>query len=1210
MTNDICGCCKGIQRLTPLKTANRPGLSALAYRVGTHAAFLETMKARLSSLYLDLPRDEFDEHGQQLTDRVYPLRGLTTRASDDPAIALLDSWAVVGTVLTFYQEHIANEGYLRTATERRSILELARLVGYALRPGVSASVFLAYTIDDNAKEPVEVPLGAKSQSVPGPGELPQTFETSEALEARAAWNVLKPRMTKPQTRVSIQKGSQVLPGPRVYLKGISPNLKPNDPLLIDFGDGSTRQLFRVLEVKSNAALDRTLVTLDDWLSAKKLAHMDYKAQVLAIGRRLQDIAERYSQTKDFRVSRTGDIAQQALGHLESLKEADAAKAAEVLTQLTQLLKVAEENPRATRLQQWLGAMVKELSDVAAASAAATESARPTAASMRPQLPSDPLLSILPKLTARPSVPPRNTLYLQRVAERLFPRKAGSAGLQLLSTFRTDMATTFSGALASAKVTPDSRIKVYALRLKASLFGYNAPPRPVRLDNDRKIIITDEWKINNPLNQTEPVAAFRAYPASGFASLTVQFTDQSCGDITSYHWDFGDETKSTVRSPAHKFEEARDYIVTLTVSGPAGTSQAQSVIRVVTESGLMNVPQPSVAAALPLVPTYHQPKVIFLDAEYDISPQSWLVIVKPDGSEPLKIKPEEKSITHQSLVAYGLSGKATRLDLLATEWISNPAMEPFSTVRGTTVYAGSEELELAEEPVTADICKGAAEDDADWIELDGLYSDLKSGRWLVVSGERTDVKDVNNQPVPGVKANELVMLMEVIQDVAREDGRPYYYTLKLDENEQPMTSPLAADRMHTWIRLAKKLEYCYKRDAVTIYGNVVKATHGETRKEVLGSGDGSRALQSSALRQPPLTYIAAPNPSGVESTLKVYVNEVQWPEVDALAGLQPTDRNFITRTNDDGQTTVIFGSGEHGARLPTGLENVRAEYRNGIGKAGNVKAEQISLLMTRPLGVRSVINPQRASGGTNKESRDQARQNAPLAVMALDRLVSVQDYADFTRTFAGIGKATAIRLADGRREIVHVTIAGAEDVPIDPTSDLYLNLLLALRQYGDPYQPFQVDVRELLLLVISANVRILPDYVWDTVATQVRTRLLDTFSFEQRDLGQDVLLSEVISAIQAVPGVAHVDVDLLTAVPEKKAEAGTRRLLTPDEITQVINQLLQERQSEQAKPDVQKKHPQSRIPVGLADHEDGTLRPAQLAILSPNVPDTLILNRIG
>jgi hypothetical protein len=40
-------------------------------------------------------------------------------------------------------------GYLCTATERRSVLELARLLGYKLRPGVAATVYLAYTMDED-----------------------------------------------------------------------------------------------------------------------------------------------------------------------------------------------------------------------------------------------------------------------------------------------------------------------------------------------------------------------------------------------------------------------------------------------------------------------------------------------------------------------------------------------------------------------------------------------------------------------------------------------------------------------------------------------------------------------------------------------------------------------------------------------------------------------------------------------------------------------------------------------------------------------------------------------------------------------------------------------------------------------------------------------------------------------------------------------------
>ena len=133
MATNTCGCCKGTEKLTPLDTANRSGLPALAYRVGTHATFLETMKARLSTMAVEVPSEQSDRQVVQ-DDKVYPLTGLTTREANDPAIALLDGWATVADVLTFYQERIANEGYLRTATERRSVLELARLIGYNAAP--------------------------------------------------------------------------------------------------------------------------------------------------------------------------------------------------------------------------------------------------------------------------------------------------------------------------------------------------------------------------------------------------------------------------------------------------------------------------------------------------------------------------------------------------------------------------------------------------------------------------------------------------------------------------------------------------------------------------------------------------------------------------------------------------------------------------------------------------------------------------------------------------------------------------------------------------------------------------------------------------------------------------------------------------------------------------------------------------------------------
>ena len=59
-----CGCCEGVKKLTPMTLANRPGLSALAYRAGTYSTFFETMLARLSNLAIDFPTGDVDAQGE------------------------------------------------------------------------------------------------------------------------------------------------------------------------------------------------------------------------------------------------------------------------------------------------------------------------------------------------------------------------------------------------------------------------------------------------------------------------------------------------------------------------------------------------------------------------------------------------------------------------------------------------------------------------------------------------------------------------------------------------------------------------------------------------------------------------------------------------------------------------------------------------------------------------------------------------------------------------------------------------------------------------------------------------------------------------------------------------------------------------------------------------------------------------------------------
>jgi len=140
-------------------------------------------------------------------------------------------------VLTFYQERVANEGYLRTATERRSILELARLVGYELAPGVAASTFLSFVVDETARSFL-FPGVLALRVFLSRGETMQSFETKRELEARCEYNELALRTTRPQF---LQRPDMAAPPAALYLPGQRNDLRPPDRILLAFGEASAAE---------------------------------------------------------------------------------------------------------------------------------------------------------------------------------------------------------------------------------------------------------------------------------------------------------------------------------------------------------------------------------------------------------------------------------------------------------------------------------------------------------------------------------------------------------------------------------------------------------------------------------------------------------------------------------------------------------------------------------------------------------------------------------------------------------------------------------------------------------------------------------------------------------------------------------------------------------------------------------------------------------
>jgi predicted phage baseplate assembly protein len=504
--------------------------------------------------------------------------------------------------------------------------------------------------------------------------------------------------------------------------------------------------------------------------------------------------------------------------------------------------------------------------------------------------------------------------------------------------------------------------------------------------------------------------------------------------------------------------------------------------------------------------------VFLDASYsDITKDSWVVLQDGGAWKNLKVR----AVSEQSLAKFAVSGKSTRLT------VDKEDLDRFS-VRGTTVHAQSEVLTLARQPIRADV-SGA------FIDLDRLVDGIQPGRSVIVCGELADNR--------GNNACERV----VVDDVDHFLGADNY----------------------TRLRFKRALGNSYVRDTVTIHGNVARASHGESvAGEVLGSGNATQPFQRFALKRTPLTHLSAPSASGTESTLELRVDGVRWHESANLESLASQDRKYTVRADSEGKSHVLFGDGRHGARVPSGSENVVADYRFGIGAEGNVDAESLTLMARRPAGVAGVSNPMAASGGADPEDRDEMRGNAPLDVKTLARVVSLADYASFAGAFAGIGKSLATWTWTGEVRGVFITIAGPGGRLIPADAAVIGNLAAALRRAGDPLVPLRIGCYRRAYFQFGGGVTIHHDHETETVLEAIDNEVREAFSFTRRDFGQPVTVGEIAALVQRVPGVVAFHIEslhrtgraavihprLMAAVPEpgpvSEVEAAELLLLDP------------------------------------------------------------------
>ncbi|NIM95763.1 MAG: putative baseplate assembly protein [Anaerolineales bacterium] len=1121
---DRCGCCEGPAPPTPEKIDNRPGLSRIRYRMGTYASFREAMIEDIAKK----PR----------------LRQWTARDSTDFGIAFLEMWAYLSDILTFYQERIANEAFLRTAVLRDSILHIAALIGYRPAPGVAATTYLTFTLEKGKQ--VKIPVGLKVQSVPGQDEKPQKFETVEAITADAELNEVRvlsrPRVHNPFAQESTQ------------------GVLLTDPDAIAEGDKIVIFDHMLAELKKASSLtEEDVQVVFEWEPAIQTSRFRHFSTSLAPYDRIfrlfgHDVPTSYLKPKRVSGKPREVLWEERKEGTDYFYKVDDQFAAPVVFELdaryedlkagTNLLLVQADSGKAKQPFRTRRASIRAVDN-------ATASLGPTEASV-----TQVTMDIGVRGRPRAALDKDGSLHCFVLADDgslwRVKQKPKSIKWETWKSFGGDLKTFALGS------NEDERLEVFAIDRGGAVWhiwqkkavgewsrwaSFGVPKLGVKVgqiavgrNKDGRLEIfaggtdgslwhrwqiapNDGWSGWHSLGKPSAKAAVGqlAIGSNKDGRLEV-FTHGSDGRI--WHiwqvlpndgwskWSSLGAPSNTVGIRALDVHRNEDGRLEVFVCGTDGRlwHRWQSPW-IFFWLGWHTLGMPDIAEKnldLAVGRSKNGRLEVFTRTEsgklwhiYQLAPNSGWSAWNDRGLPKANTKVSDLIVesNHDGRFEVFVRGSDNALFHIP-QLLNNAPLFWFWLTRGVPMWPVKDRRKVTV------------------YELSGPRLKLWNRRyWDSLAGSTIYArwKDLKK-----IGSNRTLLL----DDKKKKPVVAIVSTAKVVDTDQN------ANRDHLAITLQSGIDRQLDYRTAVLYGNVVKATHGETiASEILGSGDASQTFQDFELTRKPVTFVPdAYAPNGAANTLKVWVDDVLWNEKQTLYGSREKDRIFTTQVGDDGVMKVQFGDGKTGSRLPTGRGNIIASYRQGIGKDGNVKAGSISTLLDRPVGLKEVINPAPAVGGSEPESLKKARRNAPNTVRTFDRIVSLRDFEDAAREFSGVSKALAIwEWAEGEMT-VYLTVAGDKHGIVSDT--VLGNLRRYLNSRRDPNRNLVVRSYKPVPLEIKTAIRLKRGQKDDKVLAACRRTLLKALSFESLDIGQSIHLSDIFEILQNVNGVLAVDVDRL------------------------------------------------------------------------------------
>jgi uncharacterized phage protein gp47/JayE len=296
-----------------------------------------------------------------------------------------------------------------------------------------------------------------------------------------------------------------------------------------------------------------------------------------------------------------------------------------------------------------------------------------------------------------------------------------------------------------------------------------------------------------------------------------------------------------------------------------------------------------------------------------------------------------------------------------------------------------------------------------------------------------------------------------------------------------------------------------------YGDVT-VTQGETvTREFIGLGTGLEG-QSFVLEHADV----------IEEDLQVITEEngrdYYWELVDNFIDSKPNDRHFITDTDEEDRTVVIFGNGIFGMK-PLQETNIFSNYRFVGGTIGNVSSGLVNYLVdTIVLGVDSVENIEPATGGQDYEDLEHVRVMAPKVYRTGGKAVTPQDFEDLAENISGVSRALCEETYNMDND-VNLYIATDDYTPATSS------LLNKVKEELDKVRVMNANLNVMSCLYNTFNVDVTvyihDNFVANDVKLEVEDSIREYLESSNFGLGAEIFVSKLVERGFFASGVRNV-----------------------------------------------------------------------------------------